>query len=134
MITPQRLLAVWEQGVQRHPIDRALLLLSLAQPETSADHLADLPLGARNAALMALQCASFSARLRAWLDCLACGERMEFDLDAAQLPPTATAAVESIEVDGHRFACPSSRHLAELAGCNGDPQTAAGQLLLACAH
>lgn len=133
-ITPQHLLSVWEQGVQRHPIDRALLLLSLARPETPAEQLADLPLGARNAALMSLQRACFSARLPAWLDCLACGERMEFELDAAQLPPTGTERVDSIEVDGHRFTCPTSRHLAKLARRNDEPQTAARQLLLDCAQ
>jgi len=133
-ITPQHLLSVWEEGVQRHPIDRALLLLSLARPETPAEQLADLPLGARNAALMSLQRACFSARLPAWLDCLACGERMEFELDAAQLPPTGTERVDSIEVDGHRFTCPTSRHLAKLARRNDEPQTAARQLLLDCAQ
>ena len=133
-ITPQHLLSVWEQGVQRHPIDRALLLLSLARPETPAEQLADLPLGERNAALMALQRACFSARLPAWLDCLACGERMEFELDAAQLPPTGADRIDSIEVDGHRFACPTSRHLARLVRSNDAPQTAARQLLLDCAE
>jgi hypothetical protein len=133
-ITPQRLLSIWEQGMQRHPIDRALLLLSLARPEAPAEQLADLPLGTCNAALMALQRACFSARLPAWLDCLACGERMEFELDAAQLPPTDTAPVDSVEVDGHRFACPTSRHLARLARRNDDAQSGARQLLLDCAQ
>jgi hypothetical protein len=133
-ITPQRLLSVWEQGVQRHPIDRALLLLSLARPEVPVEQLADLPLGARNSALMALQRTCFSARLPAWLDCLACGERMEFELDAAQLPSTDTPAVDSVEVDGHRFDCPTSRHLARLARRNDDPQSGARQLLLDCAR
>lgn len=133
-ITPQRLLSVWEQGLQRHPIDRALLLLSLARPEAPAEQLADLPLGARNAALMALQRTCFSARMPAWLDCPACGERMEFELDAAQLPPTDTATVDSVEVDGHRFACPTSRHLARLAQADGDAPAAAQQLLRDCAQ
>jgi hypothetical protein len=59
---------------------------------------------------------------------------MEFELDAAQLPPTGTERVDSIEVDGHRFTCPTSRHLAKLARRNDEPQTAARQLLLDCAQ
>lgn len=133
-MTPERLLTVWEQGTRRHPIDRALLLFSLARPETPAEHLADLPLGKRNAALMALQRAYFNARLPAWLDCLGCGERMEFELDAAQLPPIEAEIVDSIEVDGHRFEHPTSRHLAKLASCNDDPEVSARQLLFDCAQ
>jgi len=133
-MTPERLLTVWEQGTQRHPVDRALLLFSLARPEAPAERLADLPLGTRNAALMELQSAYFGARLPSWLDCPACGERMEFELDAAQLPPIEAEIVDSIEVGGHRFQRPTSRHLARLASCNDEPEIAARQLLLDCAQ
>lgn len=133
-MTPECLLRVWEQGARRHPIDRALLLFSLARPETPTERLADLPLGTRNAALMALQCDCFSARLPAWLDCPGCGERMEFELDAAQLPPTETENIDSVEVDGHYFDRPTSRHLARLASCNDDPVVSALQLLRDCAQ
>ncbi len=133
-MTPDRLLNVWEQGARRHPIDRALLLFSLARPEAPAEGLADLPLGTRNAVLMTLQCDHFSSRLSAWLDCLSCGERMEFELDAAQLPPTKAEIIDPIEVDGHRFQRPTSRHLVRLASGNEDPEVAARQLLRDCAQ
>lgn len=133
-MTPERLLTIWEQGARRHPIDRALLLFSLSQSQTFDESLADLPLGTRNSALMALQREYFSARLPAWLECPGCGECMEFELDAAQLPPSGTEIVGSIEVAGHRFACPTSRHLAELVRGNDNPEVAARQLLLDCAQ
>lgn len=133
-MTAERLLSVWEQGARRHPVDRALLLVSLAPTQVPAGQLADLPLGKRNAALMALQRAHFSARLPAWLDCPGCGERMEFELDAAQLPPSGSETAGSVDVAGHRFACPTSRHLARLAAGNDDAEVAARHLLLDCAQ
>lgn len=133
-MTPERLLTVWEQGARRHPIDRALLLFSLTRPEAPTGSLADLPLGTRNAALMALQRDCFNAQLPAWLDCPGCGERMEFELDAAQLPPIGAEISDSIEVDGHRFERPTSRHLARLACNNDDHEVGARQLLRDCAQ
>ncbi len=132
-IGPERLLSVWEQGARRHPIDRALLLYALAAPEQPVEQLADAPLGARNAALMTLRRASFGGQLPAWVDCPACGERMEFVLDAADLPPAPPLSTEPIVVGGHRFRRPSSRHLAALVNAD-DPESAARQLLRDCAE
>lgn len=131
-LTPERLLEVWEAGAQRHPIDRALLLFALAEPTLPGEALADEPLGRRNAALMALRRARFGNPLDAWIDCPACGERMELTIDAAQLPPAPPAAQAPIEVDGLRFRRPTSRDLAQLVGID-DAGQAALHLLAACA-
>lgn len=131
-LTPQRLLSVWEQGVRRHPIDRALLLFALAAPETPAEQLADVSLSRRNAALMALHRACFGPRLAAWVDCAACSERMELEVDPARLPPPPEGDPEPIEVAGHRFHRPTSRHLARLTG-SVDSEAAARRLLRECA-
>ena len=37
----ETLLRVWEQARSRHPLDRGLLLFSLAEPESLPDSLAD---------------------------------------------------------------------------------------------
>ena len=42
-----QLLALWEQGLRRHPVDRALLLCAWARPEVPGSRLAELPLRAR---------------------------------------------------------------------------------------
>lgn len=133
-LTSDRLLALWEQGARRHPIDRALLLFALAEPGAPAAGLADLPLGRRNAALLALYEASVGTRLEAWLDCPACGERMEFATDTTGLPrPADHGAREIVEVQGLRFRLPTSRHLARLVEA-GDAEAAARRLLLECAE
>jgi hypothetical protein len=132
-LSPSRLLELWEQGVRRHPIDRALLLFGLAAPEIPAERLADEPLSRRNAAIMALRRARFGNPTAAWVDCPACAERMELVIDADLLPPPPGSDAPPIDVAGQRFRRPSSRDLARLLGA-GDPGTAARSLLGACAE
>lgn len=127
-----QLLALWELGERRHPLDRALLLYSFAAPETPAESLADMPLGTCNATLMRWRQEVFGTRLSVWADCPACGERMELELDSTQLPPM-TPAPAIVEVAGQRFRCPSSRDLAQIAGYT-DVDQAANLLLQACAE
>jgi len=135
-LTAERLLSLWEHGVQRHAIDRALLLFALAAPETPLEQLADASLGRRNAALFALRRARFGERLAGWVDCPGCGERMEFEFAAAHLPPPPPlpeGGEGPIEVRGQRFSRPTSRHLALLVDAP-DPESAARRLLRACAE
>ena len=131
-LNPDRLLTVWEAGAHRHPLDRALLLLALAEPDTAPERLADVPLGARNTALMRLRRARYGDRLDAWVDCPACDERMEFELDAAHLPDPTTPP-PTISVEGLDFRPPTTRQLAALLGSE-DQEHAAGALLEACAE
>lgn len=130
-LSPARLLAIWESGVRRHPIDRALLLFALAAPQRNPDDLADAPLGERNAAIMALREACFGGQLRAWVDCPDCGERMEFELHPSMLPPRPRRLVDEIVVGEVRFTPPTSRHLAAATRC-GHPEKAAMALLRQC--
>ena len=67
-----------------------------------------------------------------WLDCPACGERMELELMPEQLPPMQPPP-ESVEVAGQRYRCPTSRDLARVANI-ADTESAAQQLLLGCAE
>jgi len=132
-LNPDRLLTVWESGMRRHPIDRALLLFALSEPRMPPDTLADAPLGRRNASLMALHRTLFGTRLATWTDCPACAERMDLDTDVAQLPPVPAHVPALIEAAGLRFRRPTSRHLAGLTEIT-DPEAAARQLLRECAE
>lgn len=129
-LTSSRLLTLWEQGAARHPLDRALLMFAQAAPELPVEHLADRPLGECHAALMRLRWRSFGSRMPLWLDCPVCNERMEFALEAEQLPPMQQPA-ESVEVAGQHFRCPTTRDLARVAGIT-DMESAAQQLLQGC--
>ncbi len=130
MLSPSTLLDTWDAGRRRHPIDRALLLLSLAG-EAAPEALAEVPLGDVNRALMRLRRARFGDRLEVWADCAACGERMSLELGAGDLPSPAETPAE-VAVDGHRFRRPTSRDLAALDGAT-DAAAAARALCRACA-
>jgi hypothetical protein len=130
-LSPARLLAVWESGARRHPIDRALLLYALAAPQIDPEALADRSLGELNAAILALRTAHFGPHLAAWIDCTRCGERMEFELDPAQLPEPPSTAPAVVRVGAHRFLPPTSRRLAITAGID-DAEAATLALMRAC--
>ena len=132
-LSSNNLLSVWEQSAQRHPIDRALLLFAIARPHTPPNNLADMPLGVRNAALMELRRNSFGEQLDAWLDCTKCGERLEFTIDPAQLPPPPSGNESLLVVAGHRFNHPTSRHMASLTNTT-NPDDIALQLMRECAE
>ncbi|MCG0290840.1 hypothetical protein, partial [Streptomyces sp. PSAA01] len=82
---PAELLAIWESGLSHHGPGRALLLHRAARPESAADELLSLPVGEREADLYALRRALFGERMQIRAECGACGEAMEFDLDARDL-------------------------------------------------
>ena len=127
------LLALWDRGSRRHPVDRALLLGVWARPDLPPSSLPDLPLGALNAALLRLREVCFGPRIDAYLDCEHCGERLELVLDTGQL--LAGAAEDDVGADaelaGLRFRAPCSRDLAAIAQAP-DPETAALSLLIRC--
>lgn len=106
----ERLLDVWERGALRHPLDRGLLLLSMARPDDALDSLADVSIGERDRALLALRSALFGATLEAVVDCPACGTRLELAIDADELRSVPGPA--EVEVRGIRVRPPSSRDLA----------------------
>lgn len=130
-LDPATLLSIWEHGLARHPLDRALLLLTLASPETPVDALADVPLGQRNQLLVSLRERLFGKSLELTAECPACRERMEFPLPPEALPEKALAT-GSIEVGGLNFQLPTTRHLAGISKL-GDADEAARALLRACA-
>ncbi|MCP5306152.1 MAG: hypothetical protein H6953_11985 [Chromatiaceae bacterium] len=130
-LSAEEWLAVWERGRTRHPLDRALLLFSLASPELPTDALADQPVGRLNASLLAFRRAEFGHVLAAYLDCPACSERLEFELDVAALSDTDWRGEREVEVDGWRFRVPTLRDLAAIAD-DADAATAAQRLFLAC--
>jgi hypothetical protein len=129
------LFRVWESGYRLHPLDRALVTLGAAFPETPYERLADWPLGRRNKALLELRCACFGSRIRALAACSSCGEQLEFDIDARVLAGTDIRhddeAQESIVVNGRTFRLPTSRDLACAVKAIGG-RSAAANILDSC--
>lgn len=129
-----QLLALWEQGLRRHPVDRALLLCAWARPEVPGADLAALPLGALNAALLRLREACFGRHIDAYVDCPRCGERLSLALDAGELRAGAAESDSraALELAGLRFRVPCSRDLAAVARAGLDAEGAAHRLLELC--
>ncbi|AJE85102.1 MULTISPECIES: hypothetical protein [Streptomyces] len=91
---PAELLAAWEAGVAVLPHARARLLHQVARPGADEGTLAALPVGTREADLLALRRALFGERMQVRLECGACGEAMEFDLDAGAFAGRLTAPAD----------------------------------------
>ncbi|KXK07641.1 MAG: hypothetical protein UZ03_NOB001000184 [Nitrospira sp. OLB3] len=85
-------LDLWEQGVNRHPLDRALLLLQYACPEESFESLCDWSVGARDARLLALRRATFGDRIESYAECPDCRSGLEFDLSCEGLLGSAATS------------------------------------------
>jgi len=131
-LSARRVLEVWERGQEQDGNARAVLLLGLAHPEQPGERLAALPLGARDAELLALRCRTLGPDLKGRTLCPRCGERLLFRLDgSALLPPLAgaenppaTLAVSGIEIV---WRLPDGSDMAAARAC---PDVAAARLLL----
>ncbi|CAH1388049.1 T4 family baseplate hub assembly chaperone [Candidatus Nitrotoga sp. M5] len=134
------ILALWERGLSRHPIDRALLLCAWARPDLPSSSFPDLPLGKINRVLLHLREICFGPRIIACIDCEHCSTRMEVTLDTSQLlaginEDDTTNKFDNrpaeFEISNLRFRVPCSRDLAAISG-ERDIKAAAVKLLKQC--
>lgn len=115
----RRLLTLWDMAVERHPIDRALILLA-----DLAEAPADLPIGERDRRLLELRAALFGSRIETTATCADCGQRLDLVFTAEQA--IGSGAMEQAVVEA---ACgsvrltlrqPTSRDLAAVADAPAD--------------
>jgi hypothetical protein len=126
------ILDLWERGIGLHPVDRNLLALGAALPETPYEDLADWPLGRRNRALAELLFSFFRPELQGWVACPQCNEKLEFQMDGRTLiGQEGTGPEGPIAVNGRLFRLPNSRDLAR-AVREPDAALAALRLLESC--
>lgn len=134
-LTQAGLLNLWETGHTLHSLDRGLLAIEATAAE-SATAVADWPIGRRNRALAELHATAFGRRLRGWIVCRACGERLEFDVDAMSLADhSKTEGEPYIRFHGRCYRLPTSRDLAALAvesSSDSDAELAARRLVERC--
>ncbi len=133
-LSASSLLSAWERGLEQPPAERALGLLCAAHPE-SREELAKLPVGERDARLLAVREALFGPRLESVVACPACGETLEFAVDVAEVTaPRKDPQPEPLEVEEGgtrvRFRLPDGRDLRALEGC--DPRQGRRLLLERC--
>lgn len=83
--TAAELLNVWENGLRQGPIDRAFGLLEAVYPERSAETLAELNVGGRDARLLQVRLVLFGPRATSTARCPRCSERLEWESEVADL-------------------------------------------------
>lgn len=128
-LSASQLLSLWEYGLGQPPWQRALTLLTAALPDVSPDALAILPLGERDAYLLALRETLFGPRLNSLAACPKCAERLELTFDVADVRMESLASSDgehgrvteellSISLDGFSaiFRLPNSLDLAQISG------------------
>ena len=112
-------LDLWEAAERRRPLERALTLAAAAGEGPGAEELAALPVGRRDARILALHAALGGGALEATARCPGCGEQAEFAVDVEALLATVREAAPAapVEADGLVVAWrpPDSRDLAAAA-------------------
>lgn len=84
-ITAPVLMHIWENGLQQHPLDRAVTMLAAALPEATRTELLNLSVGQRDAYLILLRERTFGSSFTGYAECPRCQERVEFSFDAEQI-------------------------------------------------
>ncbi|MHA6262313.1 hypothetical protein ACXYMO_03850 [Arenibacterium sp. CAU 1754] len=119
-LSAEAVLAAWEAGVRRGPLDRALTLLwAGGQGEVAAD----LPLSERDRRLLDLRAATFGPGLDCMATCPECGAEVELSLDAGMLAGALAAPNGSaVRVGGRDIALRplTSRDLAAAQGVEAE--------------
>jgi hypothetical protein len=82
-MTSSDLLAAWEAGAARRPLDRALAVLWAAA--AGGDDPAGLPLAERDRRLLVVRAETFGTAMGARATCPGCGLELEMELDARVL-------------------------------------------------
>lgn len=131
------LLGVWENGLRQGPMDHALGLLEAVYPEQSAESLAELRIGERDARLLQVRQVLFGPRITSTALCPRCSERLEWESDVAELcvdeGRTSTTDL-CVEAETYRleFRLPNSRDLAALSQGKDGSNDRRTQLLERC--
>ena len=134
-LSAQQILQIWEVGQGQHPIDRALTLLTFAYPDRTINDLAHLSIGQRDESLLDLRTLTLGSGLNGFATCPNCGEKLEFQVQAADLKlgdstkppePEYRLTVAAFEL---RFRVPNSLDLAAIVS---DRAIADAKLLQRC--
>jgi hypothetical protein len=124
------LLDLWERGEAQHPLHRPLTLLHAASPASTVEELAALSIGDRDRGLLELRRKWLGERFDAVAICPACGEQLEFSIEAGNLPLTSTPQSGSLTVNGIAVQARTPTTLDLLAAAEA-PEEARREILLA---
>ena len=118
-LSATEIVRVWEWGQQKHPVDRALGLLALAQPDLTPTQIAQLSVGQRNSRLLSLREQTLGSTLNGYAECTQCAEKLEFSVAVADIRlPEPTQHEFELSIQGFelRWRLPNSMDLASIVG------------------
>jgi hypothetical protein len=135
-LSATELLQLWDDGLAQTPPQRALTVLNAAWPEMSADELAELSIGQRDARLLQVRQGLWGPQMTGVLDCPACRERLELAFDTRELlarSPARSAGEMSFGIAGYSvtFRLPTSIDLTAAAE-QADPEACRTVLFRRC--
>lgn len=116
-LTAVNVVTIWEQGQALHPIDRALLLLAFAWPNSDMETLQGLTVGQRNGRLLRLRQQTIGNQLSGLASCPNCQETITFEVLVEQLllpEPTQAQYEQTISTWNVTFRLPTGQDLAAL--------------------
>jgi hypothetical protein len=122
-LSSSQLVTLWERGLEQHPVDKALTLLSAVYPDMTRDELAALSVGQRDARLLAIHENLFGPSLKSVTECPQCAAPLEFALNVRELQSAVDAtpsAPPSELASGDvwlRFRSLNSEDLALISSC-----------------
>ena len=120
-LSARELLDVWEAGSAQPLVQRALLLLAVANPDLSYAALSHQHLGQRDAQLLTLREWLFGPQLISMASCPNCGERLQLTVSSRDLMAETHPVPESIAlvIDDYHvlYRLPDSTDLLALAQC-----------------
>ena len=129
-----RLLDAWERGYERSSIERALLLLAVAEPGEPFDRLAQVSIGERDARLLTLREHAFGRRMGSRVACPSCATELEFEFttDDVRVSDATSPGDAVVHYNGYqvRVRPANSADLASLAA--GEDVTANVHRLFGC--
>ena len=101
------IVTVWSVAQPVHPAARGAALLRAVSPDSTFDEVARLPIGRRDARLLALRQQLFGSRLAAVTSCPACGLRVEAEIPLGSLSVDASENPRAQAPESGRPSTPS---------------------------
>jgi hypothetical protein len=125
-LTAAELLKLYESGLSKPPLERAVGILAVACPETPPEQIAKLTAGRRDELLLTLRELTFGARVECLVDCPACGSGLEFAFRTSEIrmPGADAAPPDAIEIEGFQIhvRLPDTNDLVAASGAAGVEQ------------
>jgi len=121
-LSAAQLLDAWEHGLSEPAGRRSIPVLAAAYPDHSPDVLAELSIGERDRRLLTLRQWTFGSQLASVANCSACGEGLEWTVDAADLHveiplERSTDLIAEVERYCVSFRLPNTIDLDCIRGC-----------------